>query len=74
MLKELREKAGLTQEELAQRAGCSYPLIFAYEQGKRSLADAKLKTVVNIAVALNCRITDLLTDEELVEKCRVIKL
>lgn len=59
MLKELREKAGLTQEELAKRAGVSLPLVFKIEQGSRDLKNSKMSTLVKLATALNCTVEDL---------------
>lgn len=60
MLKELREKAGLTQEQLANKAGVSLPLIFKIEQGSRSLEKSKISTLRKLAKALNCDLRDLI--------------
>ncbi len=49
-LRELREKANLTQEGLAHRAGVSSAAIFRIEQGRPS--DPKLSTLVALARAL----------------------
>lgn len=36
LLEQVRDKAGLTQEELARRAGTSRPTVSAYERGRKS--------------------------------------
>lgn len=59
LLKELREKAGLTQEELAKRSGVSLPLIFKIEQGSRSLQRSQFSTLVKLAGALGCSVEEL---------------
>jgi transcriptional regulator with XRE-family HTH domain len=49
-LKAIREAAGLSQQELAMRAGVSLSVVFQLEQGKRK--DPKLSTLVALAGAL----------------------
>jgi HTH-type transcriptional regulator / antitoxin HipB len=50
---ELREKAGLTQAQLADRAGVRQPLISRLESGK--LVNTELRTLVKLAAALGVR-------------------
>lgn len=50
-LKALRESRGLTQDELAERAGVSVAAIRKHEQGAYN--DAKLSFTVALADALN---------------------
>jgi transcriptional regulator with XRE-family HTH domain len=56
-LKEFREAAGLSQHELARRAGVSQPVLSQYESGKRkpSLAHAAA-----LAGALGLAVNDFL--------------
>lgn len=49
---ELRRKAGLTQVELARKAGVSVASIRAYEQGINKLYNMEIKNAVAIATAL----------------------
>jgi transcriptional regulator with XRE-family HTH domain len=49
-LRALREAAGLSQQEVATRAGISLSVVFQLEQGKRK--DPKLSTLVALAEAL----------------------
>lgn len=73
-VKRLRERAGLTQEELAKRAGVSVPTIRGFDREARNINKAELETLINISNALGCRISDLLTDGKLVEKCKTARL
>ena len=49
LLKEVRRRAGLTQTELARRAGTSQPVISAYEHGRRDPGYATLRRFVEAA-------------------------
>lgn len=63
-LKALRVKSGLTQREVAEKSGVSTPIYSGYEQGSRSIDGAKLITLLNICNALECRLGDILEDQE----------
>lgn len=66
-LKEQRERAGLSRPELAERSGIKARTIEAYEQGKRDINGADLKTLLKLCQALSCRLGDILDDPELIE-------
>lgn len=51
-LKRLRRQAGLTQEELAERAGVSVRTIQQYEQRRKDINKAQLETVMALAWAI----------------------
>jgi transcriptional regulator with XRE-family HTH domain len=55
-LRELRRASGLSQEELADRAGLHRTYVSAVERGERNLTVGSLE---KIAVALNCAFVDL---------------
>ncbi|MET8158389.1 helix-turn-helix transcriptional regulator [Sphaerisporangium sp. NPDC005289] len=57
-IKSLREDRGLTQEELAERAGLSRDIIAKLEQGRRQTA--RLTTLVRIANALDAELSALI--------------
>ena len=70
-LKEARERAGLTQKQLAEASGVNASMIQYYEQGKKDINGAKLKTLLTLCDTLGCRLADVVTDEatlELLEK------
>ena len=54
ILKQQRQAAGLTQEELAGQSGVSLRMIRAYEQGSQNLARAEAITLMHLARSLHC--------------------
>ena len=70
-LQEMRKTRGMSQNDLASLTGISKRVIQAYEQMKdRSLDGAGLDKLVPLALALGCKISDLLEDGELIEQCQ----
>jgi uncharacterized protein len=49
LLKEVRRRHGLTQADLARRAGTSQPVISAYERGRRDPSFETLRKLVEAA-------------------------
>ena len=48
-LREIRKRQGLTQKELAEKAGVSYEVVRSYEQGRRINADwSTLQRIVEV--------------------------
>ena len=60
-LRSLRQKNGLSQEELAHRAGIHVTYLSGIERGKRN---PSLKNILRIAVALSVPLRELFTFEE----------
>lgn len=54
-LKEARQNAGFTQGELAELSGNTIYAIRAWEQGRRSLRNARAESVLNLCRVLGCR-------------------
>lgn len=63
-LKELREAKGLTQSELAEKAGVPVGHIQKYETGERDLNKAQGIILLKIAQALDCAIEELINIKE----------
>ena len=57
-LRELRQKRGHTLESLADLTGMSFPFISEMERG---LKVPSLTTLIRLAVALECKVTDLVS-------------
>lgn len=66
-LKEARERAGLSQNKLAEASGVNASMIKYYEQGKKDINGAKLKTLLTLCDTLGCSLRDIVTDEETLE-------
>lgn len=59
-LKAARRRAGLTQEELSERSGVSLSALRAYERRGKDPSRAQVETVLRLAKALKCEISDIL--------------
>lgn len=60
-LRELREAAGLTQEQLAEAVGVARPLITRAETGAKELS---LAVAAAVARELGCKIDDFVRKED----------
>lgn len=67
-LQRLRKEAGLSQSQLAKAAGVNVQVLQQYERGARDLNGAKLVTLLKLCNALECRLADIVTDEETLEQ------
>lgn len=73
-LKEIRTAAGLSQSKLAEASGVNVRTIQHYEQGSKNLDHAKIDTLLKLSLALNCKLIDLIENEEyvkLIEKAKI---
>lgn len=59
-LKATREERGLSQAQLAERAGVSVRMIQHYEQGFKDLERAQVRTVYRLAKALRTTVEKLI--------------
>lgn len=73
MLQEVRKSRGLSQSQLAAKSGVSVRMLQHYEQGYKNIDHAKLDTICNLAKALDCPITAVLTSPELKSKIESLK-
>ena len=65
MLQEIRKKRGLSQSQLSKKSGIPLYTIQKYERGSRDINKAKLETLLKLCIALDCCITDILSDRSL---------
>ena len=66
-LQELRHKAGLSQYQLADKANLKLRTLQNYEQGGRNLDGAKLETLLKLCIAMDCKLIDLIENENIKE-------
>lgn len=66
-LQAARAAAGMSQSKLAKAAGISIRVLQDYERGARDISLAKLATILKVCNALDCRLTDIVTDAETME-------
>lgn len=73
-LKQIREFKGVSQSMLSEASGVSLRMIQQYEQGKKNIDGAHLKTLVSLSSCLDCGISDIINDEGIIEKLRELKI
>ncbi|MCD7753166.1 MAG: helix-turn-helix domain-containing protein [Clostridiales bacterium] len=56
-LREIRKAKGMTQEELAKKAGISRTVVWGLETGRCSATTTR--TLINLAKALECSVADI---------------
>ncbi len=73
-LQEERKRAKLSQSQLSKMSGVDLSTLKKYERGARSIDNAKLKILLALAIALDCRLEDIVDDEETVEMLRRLRV
>ena len=71
MLKEIRESRGMSQKDLAVKTGINKRMIQAYEQGYRNINGAKLSNLVTFCIVLECRLSEVVDDSQLVKDLKL---
>lgn len=66
-MKTLRLSKNWTQTQLAEVSGVSVNVIKALEKNVRSTDRAQIDTLARICKALGCKISEVLTDDELID-------
>lgn len=67
-IKEIRTSRGLSQSKLAELSGVNLRTLQQYEAGSRDINGVKLSSLLDLCLALDCDLTDILTDQELITK------
>lgn len=66
-LKTMREKAGMSQSQLAKATGIQYRTLQYYEQGKMDFDHARMDKIISAALVLKCGIEDLVEDSKMID-------
>lgn len=72
-LQKMRVAKGFSQKDLSVVTGVTVRTIQCYEQRTRSIDSARLKTLCALALGLNCRIADILEDEKLIDRYKMVR-
>ena len=72
-LQEERKRAKFSQSQLAEKAGIDLSTLKKYERGARGIDNANLKILLSLAIALDCRIEDIVEDKEVMEMLRRVR-
>lgn len=66
-LKEKRIAAGLSQSQLADKAGLNVRVLQHYEQGSKNFDHARIDILLKYCIALNCKLSDVIENPEYLE-------
>ena len=66
-LKFERIKNDLTQSKLSRISNVNLSTIRSYKKAEKSIDRAAINTIIKLCYALNCQISDILEDEELIK-------
>ena len=66
-LKEVRLAKGLTQKQLADSANINIRVLQHYEQGTKNFDHARLDTLLKICLALDCKLAEIIENEEYID-------
>lgn len=72
-IKTMRIGSGMSQSKFAARVGVNVRTLQAYEQGYRQFDSATLKVLLKTAMALGCRIEDIIEDPECIQLLKEYK-
>lgn len=63
-LQDARKAAGMSQTQLADKANMNVRTLQHYEQGSKIFDNARIDTILNVCLALNCKIEDVIENEK----------
>lgn len=66
-LKELRRARGFSQIQLAEKTGLNVRTIQHYEQGSKNFDHARIDTILRVCIALDCKLEDILENQEYID-------
>lgn len=64
-LQNMRNKKGYSQSELSAVSGVKLRTIQQYECGQRDINGARLDTLCSLALALDCKVIDIISNDQL---------
>ncbi len=71
-LQEIRKQKKLSQGQLADIAGIPRQVLQKYEMGYRDIDGASLDRLCDIALALDCKIYDIIESETVIQKLKKV--
>lgn len=66
-LQHMRQARGLSQSQLAEKSGINFRVLQHYEQGTKPFDHARIDRILNICLALNCKLGDVIENKEYVD-------
>lgn len=74
MLRDIRKDRGWIPQELSRRSGVNKRMIQSYENGSKDINGAKVKTLAKLCTALDCKLSDIITDPETVDMLKKMEM
>ena len=72
-LRIVRVRRGLSQSELTEASGVAKTTIQRFEQEPNKIDGTKLGTLCALCESLDCKVTDIIEDEELIKRFNKVK-
>lgn len=72
-LKTMRQAAGLSQSQLAEKANLNVRTLQHYEQGSKIFDHARIDTILRVCLALNCKFEDVIENQEYIDLIKLYK-
>lgn len=66
-LKKMRQAAGLSQSQFAEKAEMSVRTLQHYEQGSKNFDHARIDTILRACLVLNCSLEEIIENPEYVD-------
>lgn len=66
-LKKMRQAAGLSQTQLAEKADMNVRVLQHYEQGSKVFDHARIDKILRVCLALNCKLEDIIENQEYID-------
>lgn len=72
-IKELRQAAGLSQSQFSERTGIKIRTLQHYDQGTKLFDHARIDTILKACLVLNCKLEDVLENQEYIELLKQVQ-
>lgn len=66
-LRNLRKNIGLSAKELGFISGVNFRMILKYETGEKNIDHAKPETLIKLAEALDCKVSDIIENKDIIK-------
>lgn len=66
-LKSMRQAKGLSQSQLAEKSGINVRVLQHYEQGSKVFDHARIDKILNVCLALNCKLEDVIENQDYID-------
>lgn len=66
-LKKMRQAAGLSQSQLAEKSNLNVRVLQHYEQGSKNFDNARIDKIFKVCLTLNCKFEDIIENQEYID-------